>query len=264
MTEVLRVEGASVVRGGNEVLRDITWVANEGERWAVLGPNGAGKTTLLSLIAARTNPSQGTVTVLGEPLTETSVRELRVRVGISSDAVASRIAGNELVRDVVLTAAFGVTSRQQEDYAHADIERAGDLLAAFGLQAFANREYATLSEGERKRVQIARSLMTDPELLLLDEPGAGLDLSGREELLAALTELALDPDAPVMVLVTHHVEEIPEGFTHALIMRDGAVAAAGAIADVLTDQNLTAIYGVPLTVERDAGRWIARKARAGR
>ncbi len=261
MTEVLRVAGASLQRGDNLVLREVDWTVNAGERWVVLGPNGAGKTTLLTLVSARLNASSGTVAILGETVGDSNVLELRSRVGLSSDALAARIASEELVRDVVLTAAHGTTSRQQEPYEHADLERAGDLLAAFGIQDFAAREFGTLSEGERKRVQLARSLMTDPELLLLDEPGAGLDLAGREELIEALTELAGDPEAPVMILVTHHVEEIPRGFTHALLMRDGAVAAAGPLVEVLNERNLAAIYGVSLTLDHSDGRWTARKAR---
>lgn len=258
MTEVLRLDAVTVRRDGTDLIRDITWTVNVGERWVVMGPNGAGKTTLLTVAAARLHPSEGSAAVLGEDLSEASVQELRIRVGLSSHALAEQIAPDEKVADVVMTAAHGLTGRQKEHYDAVDEERAAALLAAFGLQQFEAREYATLSEGERKRVQIARSLMSDPELLLLDEPAAGLDLVGREELVAVLGDLAGDDAAPVLVLVTHHVEEIPPGFTHALLMRDGEVAVAGPIADTLTADNLSDVYGIPVSLERADGRWTVR------
>jgi iron complex transport system ATP-binding protein len=198
--------------------------------------------------------------VLGVPVTAASIQELRTRVGLSSDALAVAIARHEVVRDVVLTAAHGVTSRQREGYEAMDLDRAEALLEAFGLADLASREFGTLSEGERKRAQLARSLMANPELLLLDEPAAGLDLAGREELLEALTHLATDPRAPVLILVTHHVEEIPRGFTHALVLARGGVVAAGPIEDVLTVETLSQVYGIPVVLDHVAGRWSARRA----
>lgn len=259
MTEVLRFARASLRRESTVILDGIDWVVRAGERWVILGPNGAGKTSLLSLAAARSHPTEGSVSILGEALDQASVRELRVRVGLSSDAVATRIAGHELVRDVVLTAAHGITARYREVYDEVDLERAGDLLAAFGIRDLANREFSTLSEGERKRVQLARSLMADPEILLLDEPAAGLDLAGREELLQALKHLAADPLSPVLILVTHHVEEIPEGFTHALIVSAGKVVASGPLDATVTAKNLTSAYGIPVALDHRDGRWAARK-----
>lgn len=234
---------------------------NEGERWIVLGPNGAGKTTLLQIVAARLHPTSGTATVLGSTLGKVDVFELRPRIGLSSAALAERLPTAETVRDVVLTAAYGVTGRWRESYDELDEQRAKDLLSAFDVDHLADRTYGTLSEGERKRVQIARALMTDPELLLLDEPGAGLDLGGREELVAALSELAADPASPVLVHVTHHVEEIPPGFTHLLLMKKSGIQAAGPLEEVLTADNLSAAFGVPLVVAHGGGRWLARSAR---
>jgi iron complex transport system ATP-binding protein len=226
-----------------------------------MGPNGAGKTTLITLASARVHPTEGTVSILGEDLGETDIQDLRIRVGLSSAALAEHIHPDEKVSDVVMTAAYGITGRWNENYEDIDRERTDALLAAFGMRAFADRQYWTLSEGERKRVQIARALMADPELLLLDEPAAGLDIAGREELLAALTEMAGDRRSPAIVLVTHHVEEIPPGFTHVLLLRDGAVVQAGPLEKTLTAANLSETYGMPVELTGDHGRWVARKAR---
>ncbi len=264
MNAVLDLQAVSIRRGAKVILDSVTWQVSDGERWVVLGRNGAGKTTLLQIAAGRMHPSSGVAELLGERLGAVDVFELRPRIGLASSALADRIPASETVRDVVLTAAYGVTGRWRESYEDLDRVRADDLLAAFGMAKLADRTFGTLSEGERKRTQIARSLMTDPELLLLDEPAAGLDLGGREELVAALAELAGDPRSPVLVLVTHHVEEIPPGFTHALLLRDGRVHAAGPIADVLTAEQLSGAFEVDLTVEQANGRWTARAAASGK
>ncbi|WP_432485059.1 ABC transporter ATP-binding protein [Kineococcus esterisolvens] len=230
----------------------------EGERWVVLGPNGAGKSTLLSVAAARLHPTSGAVRVLGETLGRVDVFELRPRIGLASTALARSVPGRERVQDVVLTAAYGVTGRWQEAYDPDDEDRALQLLDLLGVVHLAARAFATLSDGERKRVQIARALMTDPELLLLDEPAGGLDLGGREDLLRRLTALAADPAAPTTVMVTHHVEEIPVGTTHALLLRAGRVVAAGPAEEVLTSAPLSQTFGLPLSLERRGGRLTAR------
>lgn len=260
MTEVLAFEDVTLTRDGNDILRGVSLSVDEADRWVVLGPNGAGKTSLIAIAAARSHPTTGTARVLGEVLGEADTQELRTRVGLSSAALADRIPPEELVRDVVMTAAHGITGRWREEYEAPDEDRAEALLQAFGMSAFAEREFWTLSEGERKRVQIARALMPDPELLLLDEPAAGLDLGGREELLAALTELAGDRRSPAIVLVTHHVEEIPVGFTHVLLLRGGEVVAAGAIGETLTAEALSATYGMGVDLSQDSGRFTARRA----
>lgn len=260
MTSVLDLRGVSLRRGTTTILDGIDWHVADGERWVVLGRNGAGKTTLLQIAAGRMHPSAGTADVLGERLGRVDVFELRPRVGLSSAALADRIPGGEQVRDVVLTAAYGMTGRWREQYAELDLERAQDLLEAFDVARFAERTFSTLSEGERKRVQIARSLMTDPELLLLDEPAAGLDLGGREELLAALTEIAGDRRSPALVLVTHHVEEVPVGFTHALLLRAGRIVAAGPLRETLTSENLSATYDLPVELHEHEGRYTVRRA----
>lgn len=258
MSEVLRLTNVSLRRDNNPILSNISWSVHGDERWVVLGPNGAGKTSLVTIASARMHPSEGEAVVLGEKLGEADTQDLRTRVGLSSAALADRIPDDENVRDVVMTAAHGVTGRWREEYDQVDEERADALLAAFGMLDFADREFWTLSEGERKRVQIGRALMTDPELLLLDEPGAGLDLAGREELLAALSELAGDRRSPALVLVTHHVEEIPPNFTHAMLMREGSVVAAGPLSETLTDENLSTTYAMPVKLHTYEGRWTAR------
>jgi iron complex transport system ATP-binding protein len=257
---VVDLDSVGVVRSGSHLLHDLTWRVELDERWVVLGPNGAGKTTLLNIASARLYPSTGTARVLGERLGRTDVNELRTRIGLSSAALADRIPREERVVDVVVTASWGVVGRWRERYEAMDEVRARALLSQFGVAGLADRAYGTLSEGERKRVQIARAMMTDPELLLLDEPAAGLDLGAREDLVGRLAQLANDPDAPALVLVTHHVEEIPPGFTHALLLRDGAVVAQGLIGDTVTGENLSKTFDVPLTLDRVGDRYAARAA----
>jgi len=260
MSDVLEFAGVSVVRGENTLLDDITWEVEEGQRWVVLGPNGAGKTTLLQLAAGRIHPTTGVAGVLGEVLGAVDVFELRPRIGLSSAAMAERLPADELVRDVVVTASYGIVGRWRENYDALDHARAADLLNALGVAHLSQRTFGTLSEGERKRVQIARALMTDPELMLLDEPAAGLDLGGREDLVARLGALAADIEAPALVLVTHHVEEIPPSFTDVLLMRAGRIVAAGPVEIVLTAANLSNTFGLSLVVERHGDRWSARAA----
>jgi iron complex transport system ATP-binding protein len=255
---VIAAEQVSIVRSGRHLIRDVSWQVELDERWVVLGPNGAGKTTLLNLAAGRSHPTHGTMHVLGEKIGRTDLQELRTRVGYSTAALAERIPPGELVRDVVVTAAWSVVGRFREAYDPGDVGRATALLGEWGMGALAEREYGTLSEGERKRTQIARALMTDPELLLLDEPAAGLDLGGREDLVARLSRLAMDPDAPALVLVTHHVEEIPLGFTHGMLMREGEIVASGPMRDVMTARNLSATFNLPLALSYVDGRFAAR------
>lgn len=258
VTAVVDLVDVEVVRGGTTVLTGISWQVREGERWAVLGPNGAGKSTLLEVIAARRHPSAGTASLLGEQVGRTDVFELRPRIGLASAALAGAIPGSESVLDAVVTAAWAVTGRWREEYDDSDTDRARALLASMGVGALADRRLDTLSEGEYKRTLIARALMTDPELLLLDEPAAGLDVGGREDLVDRLGTLADDPTAPTTVMVTHHLEEIPPGFTHALLLRQGRVVAAGPVVDVLTTAHLTETFGLPLVAMRIGRRWGAR------
>jgi iron complex transport system ATP-binding protein len=258
MSDVLELAGVTVVRGSNTLLDDVSWQVSEGERWVVLGPNGAGKTTLLQLAAARMHPTRGVAAVLGELLGTVDVFELRPRIGLASAALSERLPAGERVGDVVVTASYGVTGRWRERYDELDHDRARSLLETLGVAHLADRTFGTLSEGERKRVQIARALMTDPELMLLDEPAAGLDLAGREDLVRRLGQIAEDIYAPALVLVTHHVEEIPPHFTDVLLLRQGRVVAQGPLELTLTEENLSATFGLPLVLERHGQRWTAR------
>lgn len=262
---VIDFRGAQLRRGGNSLVGPLDWQVELDERWVILGPNGAGKTSLMRMAAANEFPSSGSCRILGELMGKTEVMELRTRIGLSSVALAQRIPGDEKVADIVISAGYSVLGRWREKYDGIDHERAADTLEAMGAEHLSERTWGTLSEGERKRVLISRALMTDPEMLLLDEPGAGLDLGGREELVSRLADLALDPDAPAVVLVTHHVEEIPQGFTHAMLLSEGEVTASGLIEDVITSENLTRTFAQNIVVEQaDDGRFFARRSRPGR
>src|SRR5690554_2455824 len=260
MASVLQLSDVSVVRNSNQILSSIDWTVEPEERWVVLGPNGAGKTTLLQVAAAMTHPTSGQARLLDGTLGSVDVFDLRPRIGFASTAMAKRIPRAETVLDVVLTAAYSVTGRWREEYEEVDIRRARRVLAEWKLDAFADRRFGDLSDGEQKRVQIARSVMTDPELLLLDEPAGSLDLGAREELLQLLSGYATAAEAPAMVMVTHHVEEIPLGFGHAMLLADGEVQVAGPIDEVLTSQNVSDTFGLGIEIERHEGRFTARAA----
>ncbi|GAA1095115.1 ABC transporter ATP-binding protein [Tsukamurella spumae] len=257
--------GVSLRRDGRTLVGPIDWRVELDERWVVIGPNGAGKTSLMRLASAQVFPTEGTAHILGEVLGKTVVQDLTARIGVSTAALAARVPDDELVTDVVVSAGYAVLGRWRERYDAVDISRAVDVLESMGAEHLANRRFGTLSEGERKRVLISRALMTDPELMLLDEPAAGLDLGGREELVARLDTLARDPDAPATVLVTHHVEEIPPGFTHALLLKEGGVVAQGLIGDVLTAEVLSETFSQRILLDEVDGRYFARRAsRPGR
>ena len=255
---MLDVDGVTVRRQAAVLLDDIDWRVRAGERWVVLGANGAGKTTLLQVATGTIRPTSGRVTLLGEDVAEADLDELLPRVGWSSAALAEELPRDERVADVVLTATYAALRRGSEDYHRDDVARAEQLLGQLGCRELAGRRFGTLSEGERKRVQLARALMPDPELLVMDEPAAGLDLGGREALVRRLRRLAEDPAAPTLVMVTHHVEEIPAGFTHALLLRRGAVVESGPIGEVLDERTLSACFGIPLWVSRHNGRFSAQ------
>jgi iron complex transport system ATP-binding protein len=258
---VLEMTDVGVRRGTSWLLSDVSWRVDEADRWVVIGPNGAGKTTALTIASTRLFPSRGSVEVLGQRMGGVDLSELRPRVGFASSALMREIPMHETAADLVMTAAYGITGRWQEHYFDEDMDRARSLLGTWGALGYADRPFASLSEGERKRVLISRALMSDPELLLLDEPGAGLDLAGREELVGMLGDFASDPHSPTLILVTHHLEEIPPGVTHSLILGNGRAIAAGPIRDTLTSGNITRAYGMNISVTSIDDRWLATAAR---
>jgi iron complex transport system ATP-binding protein len=258
MARVLQFTDVSVVRDGISILDSVSWSVDDSERWVILGPNGAGKTTLLQLAAAQIHPTSGALRVLDDTMGKADVFELRPRIGFASTALARRVPRDERVIDVVLTAAYSVTGRWNETYEEVDLRRAQRVLGEWKLTQLENRRFGDLSDGEQKRVQIARSVMTDPELLLLDEPAASLDLGAREELLQLLGGFASASSSPAIVMVTHHVEEIPAGFTHALLLAKGKIQAAGVLDEVITAESLSAAFDLPLEVTSKKGRYTAR------
>lgn len=261
---LVRFDNVTVVRGGTRILDHLTWTVREGERWVVLGPNGAGKSTLLEVAGARLAPMRGIVDLLGERVRasgredDAELAELRSRIGLVGPSAHEQFEPDATALDVVRIAGYGVTKRRAEVFDEMDDERALDVLDVFDARALAGRAYGSLSEGERKRVQLARAVMTDPELLLLDEPATGLDLGAREELVGLLADVAADRAAPVTVLITHHVEDVPVGFTHALLLRGGRSLAAGQIDEMLTDDAVSDCFGVRVTIDRRDGRFAAR------
>ena len=258
MNQILQFRDVAVIRGGKKILGPTNFTMNEGERWVVLGPNGAGKTTLFQLAGTQIHPSQGSVTVLGETLGRVDVFELRPRIGLMTTGVLDFIPYEESVINVVMTSAYAIYGRWEEAYDLWDESRAIGLLTTLGVRDLAERTFGTLSDGEKKRALIARALMPNPELMLLDEPASGLDLGGREDLLKRLTALASDPTAPATIMITHHIEEIPVGTTHALLLNEGETIAVGNIVDVITSENLSKAYGLQVTVQQEAGRYFAR------
>lgn len=255
---VLALNSVSVVRDGRSILGPVTFSISPGERWVILGPNGAGKSTLLNLLSTRIFPTQGNISILDKVMGKADLTELRTRIGICGALIHEDIPEDERVQDVVLTAAYAVWGRWNEAYDLWDESRAVALLTTFGVRELADRRYGTLSEGEKKRVQIARALMADPELLLLDEPTSGLDLGGREDLLKRFSQFASDPLAPASIIVTHHIEEIPAGTTHALLIKNGSVAVSGPVDHVITSEHVSAVFGLPIVVSREGERFFAR------
>jgi iron complex transport system ATP-binding protein len=254
----VRTVGAGLLApSGAVILDDVDWEVGPSDRWVVVGANGSGKTSLLRLASAQLRPSRGTVEVLGERLGRTDLRELRRRIGVASAAVTDQLRPALSAHDTVVTARHGALEPWWHEYTTSDHERADELLEAMGCGALGDRMIGSLSQGERQRVVLARALMPRPGLLLLDEPAAGLDLPSREALVGRLAALAADPDAPPMVLVTHHVEEIPPGATHALLLRGGRVVTGGPIEQTMTAEALTRTFGLRVRVERRDGRWSA-------
>ncbi len=247
-----------VRRDGRWILAGVDWTIERGERWAIVGPNGSGKTTLLRVAATYLWPSRGTVDVLGARIGTIDARELRRRIGFVSAALAAEIDPGLVAADIVLSARHAALAPWWAAYTVADEARAAGALDRLGLAGLGRRTFGTLSSGERQRVLIARILMSEPELVLLDEPAAGLDLGAREALVGRVGALAADQSIGAIALVTHHVEEIPAGFSHALVLAGGRAVAAGPIGSTLTGSVLSAAYGLDLRVDASGGRFTAR------
>ena len=261
--EVLRLVDVSFIRDGRTILAPLTWKVLANQRWVVLGANGSGKTTLLKIASMYEHPSRGEVHVLGEQFGRTDVRVLRRRIGYMSPSLAVQLRPELRCLDIVMTAKYAALEPWWHRYEASDEARALECLERMGVAWLAERPLATASSGEQQRVLLARTLMNDPAVLLLDEPSARLDLGGREQLVQALAELTTDPDAPPLILVTHHLDEVPPGMTHALMLREGQVVVTGPIDHVLNSANLTECFGMPLTLERrDDGRFSAWSPRA--
>ncbi|MEJ6573627.1 MAG: ABC transporter ATP-binding protein [Actinomycetes bacterium] len=248
MIPVLNLKSVSVVREGKTILGPLDWEVNENERWVILGPNGAGKSTLFALCSAQIHPTLGSVEILGSKLGSVDVFELRPRIGFMGSTLVDLLPEDEKVIDIVLTAAYAMLGRWNESYELWDESRAQALLTTLGVRELAQRKFSTLSEGEKKRVLISRSLMADPEILLLDEPASGLDLGGREDLLNRFDLLGNDPYSPVTLIITHHIEEIPAGSTHALLLKNGKAIGSGPISNVISTENLSIAYDMPINV----------------
>ncbi len=257
----LALEGVGLIRDSRRILGGIDWTVEPGQQWVILGRNGSGKSSLVRIGSLYLHPSEGVVRLLGHELGRTDVRSLRRRVGLASTGMADMLRSDLTPIDVVMTAKNAALEPWWHTYDEADRERALACLDRMGVSSLADRSFVSLSSGERQRVLLARTRMPEPGIVFLDEPTAGLDLAGREELVSALGDLAADDNAPATVLVTHHVEEIPEGFTHVLLIADGGVQRSGTIAEVLTGEELSRCFGTPLELEHRHGRWWAWSSR---
>jgi len=255
---VIALQAVGVRREGTVVLDGIDWTVGQGERWVILGPNGSGKTTLLTLAGARLWPTSGSVEILGSRLGRVDVRTLRPRIALVSGSVTRQLRADLLAREVVVSGRHGALETWWHTYSAEDWAEADRLLEETGFAAIGTRPFGVISEGERQHVLLARALMSRPELLLLDEPAAGLDLGARERLVSRLGALATDPNSPTMVLVTHHCEEIPRGFTHAGLVRQGKLVAAGPLEDVITSSLVSTCFDLAVTVGQRDGRWWSR------
>ncbi len=254
---VLRFEDLGLIYDNQPVLSDISFQVHRGDHWVVMGQNGAGKTSLFYIASAQLRPSSGTAFVLGEQLGKTDMRQLRKRIGISSASIADQLRQDLLVGEVVLTGLYGDLAPWWHNYTALDKSRADDLLELAGVEALSKRIFCTLSAGERQQVLTARAFMADPQLLLLDEPTSGLDMGARERFLTRLGSLLAEHPNLSLIIITHHIEDVPISSTHALVIKQGQAVAMGSIDDVLTDENLSFAFDFPLKVERYLGRYRA-------
>ncbi len=247
----------SVVHEGHKLLGPLSWRIEAGQHWVVIGPNGGGKSTLMRLASLAQHPSDGTVTVFGQRLGRVDIRPLRSRIGVSSASLVDQLRGRLTANEIVRCGLYAALEPWWHTYSDDDMARADELLAQVGLVGYGRRTFATLSSGERQRTLLARTLMAEPDVLVLDEPTAGLDLGGREALVTALDAIA-EADGPATVFVTHHVEDIPISTTHALAISGGRAVADGPVEQVLSSGLLSEMFAMPVHLERRQGRWSAR------
>ena len=254
----LRFDSVDLDRVTAQILKGVDWTVGREDRWVILGPNGSGKTTMFELASGYLHPTRGAVEILGQRLGRVDVRRLRERIGLVSSAIAKKLMPGVTAESVVVAGRHAALEPWWHSYSGAEHDKARALLTEAGFSEIVDRPFAVLSDGERQQVLLARALINDPDLLLLDEPAAGLDMGGRERLLARLASLAADPLSPPVVMITHHVEEIPVGFTHVLLLRAGRVVTAGPIHEALSAASLSETFGVDLVLEGTSGRWHSR------
>ncbi|MFT7601949.1 MAG: iron complex transport system ATP-binding protein [Acidimicrobiales bacterium] len=262
MESLLTLSGVSVTLDGNDILKRLDWAVAAGQHWVVIGQNGSGKSTLVRLAGLQLHPSTGLVELLGHELGKVDIRPLRARIGLASAGLADQLRPRLTAEEIVKCGRTGALEPWWHTYTDADSTRARVALSRVGLDGYAPRTYGTLSSGEKQRVLVARALVNDPEIVLLDEPTAGLDLGGREELVSALTTLANDPDGPATVMVSHHVEDIPGTTTHILALRGGVALAAGPINEVLSSALLSDVFGLDVELTKLGDRYAARAAQS--
>ncbi len=258
LQKIIDIQNVSWRRQGKEILHDMSWCVQEGEHWAVLGLNGAGKTTLLNMVNGYIWPTTGTVSVLGNQFGKTDIHEMRKSIGWVSSSLGERVNGRHLAEDIVVSGKFAAVGLVFADPTEDDFVRARGLMASLGAEYLVGHPYEKCSHGEKQRILIARGLMANPRLLILDEPTNGLDFVAREELLVAIENLAKQDDAPTIIFVTHHIEEVLPTFSHTLLLKDGTVFTQGKRHDVLTSNHLTNLYGKNIHVEWRNGRaWMS-------
>ena len=254
VTSVIDLKIDTFTRDGVDILRKVAWQVERGQHWAILGPNGAGKSSLLSIVAGYEWPSRGELAVLGEIYGKCDMRALKERIGWVSSSLFTWLPARQSAREVVATGIHATIGNWHELSAE-DLIRADAALRRIGAYSFRDKRYGVLSQGEKQRVMIARALVTNPELLILDEPCAGLDPGAREQLIADVDLLCAKPDGPTLILVSHHVEEIPPRATHALLLKEGRTLASGPLNEVLNDAMLSELYGFPCKVGESGGRY---------
>ncbi len=252
------MSGVGTQIDGRVILQDVDWTIEPGQNWVVLGPNGGGKSTLIAIAGLRRHPTWGRIKVLGAELGKVDLRPLRSQISTSSAGFAMSLRPALSLVDVVRCGSSGALEPWWHDAQVGEEDHAEELLSSVGLDGFADHTFGTLSSGERQRCLLARALMPNPRLLLLDEPNAGLDLAGREQLIATLDELAAVSGQRATVLVTHHVEDIPTSATHLLALASGMVVRTGPIEETLTSELLSHLFALPVRLDRDEGRWTAR------